>query len=368
MTYFAQNQPEYNHLRHLQLVAATPSSQLGPKELACYAAHINARGKPDDWFFDSFLIYPHQEPGSASFYSDVNLGTTACGRGDFFAVPVPNPSGAHHWRLALDMMLGPEGFATRLEETVNALRPKIGPPPHTRNVGLAIPYPNITQTHFGAVRDGGPRLNFTVTGQNLMKACEQRLEACRWFVDEAVARWKKARFREVNLLGFYWVFETMHYSWDVDDHWVVKELFKHTKSRGKALFWIPFYSTRNINIMSDSRELYFDCAFLQPNHMFYDHLDSVKPAADAARARGGGVELEYYLEIDATVDIGEKKHRRWRNYLNGGVDYGYMTEAACAYFNGFNDIHKMPAHRNPREREAYHDLFHFVKGDYEKKP
>ena len=101
--------------------------------------------------------------------------------------------------------------------------------------------------------------------------------------------------------------------------------------------------------------------------MFYDHLDSVQPAADAARARGGGIEMEYYVSIHPTVDIGEKKFERARNYLNGGVDHGYMTESACAYYIGFNDLARMARHKDPRERGMYHDFFHFVAGDYERK-
>lgn len=367
MAYFAPDQPQYNHLRHLQLVGVAEGNLPVPKDFAYQVAHMGTRGKPDAWFFDSFLVYTSSAPGGTSYFPDINLGTTACGRGDFFAVPVPNPAGVEEWRHALRINLARDGFAGCLEETVESLAPALGQPRHKRNVVVTIPYPHFTHTHFGSLKPGGPNLNFRALNQNLMRACEQRLEACRWFVDEAIALFRKGRFRNVNLLGFYWPFETMFYSWDVDDHWVVKELFRHVKERGSSLFWIPFFSTRNINTMSDSRELYFDCAFLQPNHMFYDHLDSVQPAADAARARGGGIELEYYVSIHPTVDIGEKKFERARNYLNGGVDHGYMTESACAYFIGFNDLARMARHKDPRERGMYDDFFHFVAGDYESK-
>ena len=367
MTYFAPNQPRYNHLRHLQLVGVAEGKLPTAKEFAYQVAHMPNGRKPDAYFFDSFLVYTSTAPGGTTYFPDINLGTTACGRGDFFAVPVPNPAGVGEWRHALQLNLGRDGFAGILEETIEGLIPALGKPDHKRNVVVTIPYPHPTHTHFGRLKADGPNLNFRVLMQNTLSASEQRLAACCWFVDEAIALFRKGRFRHVNLLGFYWPFETMHYGWDVDDHWVVKELYKYIQSRESALFWIPFYSTRNINVMSDSREFYFDCAFLQPNHMFYDHFDSVGPAAEAARKRGGGIELEYYVTIDPVVDIGEKKFERGRNYLNGGVDYGYMTESACAYFIGFNDLSRMARHKDPREREMYDDFFHFTTGDYERK-
>ncbi len=367
MTYFAPNQTKYNYLRHLQLVGVAQGKLPTVQEFSYQVAHCSPRGKADGWFFDSFLVYTSTTLGSTTYFPDINLGTTACGRGDFFAVPVPNPAGADDWRHSLQLSLSRDGFAGRIEETIEALVPTLGAPPHKRNLVLTIPYPHPTNTHFGQLTPDGPNLNFRALMQNTAQASEQRLEACKWYVNEAIRIFKKARFRHVNLLGFYWPFETMHYSWDTDDHWVVKELYKHTQACNKALFWIPFYSTRNINTMSDSRELYFDCSFLQPNHMFYDHLDSVGPAAEAARKRGGGIELEYYVTIHPTVDIGEKKFERGRNYLNGGVEYGYMTESACAYFIGFNDLALMARHKDPREREMYDDFYHFTVGDYERK-
>jgi hypothetical protein len=367
MSYFPPDLPEYNHLRHLQLFVWEPRKPLTEKDLSYHVAHINSRGKPDAWFFDSFLALSPVAPSGGSFVCDVNRGTTRCGDGDFFAIPVPNPANADDWREGLDSMFAHEGLLPALDRTIAGLKPNLGAPPHTRNVVLTIPYPQPTQTMFGAPRRGKPPMNFSVTGQNLAQATEQRLEACKWFVGEALDRWRKARLGNLNLLGFYWIYESLHYAWHVDDHWLLKELYRHLRAKRTRLFWIPFYSSYNVRVLNDYRGFYFDCAFLQPNHMFYHHHRDVKTAAREAADCGAGVEMEYYLNMDPRCSIGREKHRRFRNYLNGGIDYGYMTQSACAWFIGANDLQKIAIAPDARERAFYHDIFHFVKGDYEAK-
>ena len=368
MSYFPPRQPDFNYLSHLEIIGWDNINPLTMSDLKYYIAHINEKGKPDDWFFDSFLVVNSWTLNGNDLYCDVNIGTTRCGGGDFFAVPVSNPATFADWTLYLESLFSKDGALSRIDRTIKELKGIIRTPlPFKRNIVIGIPYPHHNQFRFGKIKKSAPHLNFSVIGQNLMKATEQRFEACRWFVDETIARFSKGKFHNINFLGFYWLYESMHYSWDVDDHWVVKELYKHIRSRNGRFFWIPFFSSFNETIMSNSPGFYFDCAFLQPNLMFYPWLRDVKHAAEAAAARHGGIEIEYYLDIAPAFGIGKEKYRRLRNYLNGGIEYGYMKQSACAYFIGLNDLHKIATHRNPREREVYHDLFHFVKGDYERK-
>jgi len=367
MPYLCPNQPELNYLRHLQLMGLDAETPLTEKELAYYVAHIRESGEPEEWFFDSFLPFAFRIPSGNSLYNDINLGTTRCGEGDFFAVPSPNPGHRGDWEAMLDALFAPDGFLHRLDNTINGLIPRLGAPGHKRNVVITIPYPHPRQLCWGRLKPTGPRLNFGVVMQNLVKATEQRLLACKWFVNETLARWKKTEFQELHLLGFYWVYESLHYAWNVDDHWLLKELYPFIRSKNRRLFWIPFYSSFNVHLLSDATGFYFDGAFLQPNHIFYYNIPGVQKASREARARGAGIEIEYYLKIPAKFGVGKEKYQRFYNYLDGGVAEGYMTESACAYFNGFNDIHKIAVHRDRRERQVYHALFHFVKGDYEPK-
>lgn len=368
MAYFPQNLPEFNYLRHMQLVYVGPQMTLDPSDIAHHIAHFDAQGNPDDWFFDSFLVIPPLAPSHNAFHADVNLGTTRCGAGDFYAVPSPNPATAQDWMQGLEAQLAPEGCLAVMDRTIGELASRIGKAPaHKHNVVLTIPYPHPNQSIFGRTAPNHARLNFSVLGQDLIKASLQRLEACKWFVDEAMARFKKGKFKNLNLLGFYWVYESIHYSWEIDDHWLLKELHGYIRQKRSRFFWIPFYSSFNVHMLQNYQKLYFDCAFLQPNHMFYYPIKDVEQAAREAEERGAGIEMEYYLNMDPTFSVGEEKYQRFRNYLNGGIKYGYMTRSACAYYLGGYELHKMAASDDPRERDFYDDIYHFVKGDYQEK-
>ena len=83
-----------------------------------------------------------------------------------------------------------------------------------------------------------------------------------------------------------------------------------------------------------------------------------------ARDLGAGIEMEYYpYENDQMLTM-KDRHRRFKNYLDGGVKHGYMTESACAYFCGFNDLHKMASELSEKEREVYHQHYQFVSGKW----
>ena len=365
MPYFPPNLPEYNYMRHMCLPVTDPYSRFSEKDIAAYAVHFNQKGKPDDWMYDSFLLFGSHAPSGNFLYADINIGTTRSGEGDFYAIPDPNPGKVSDWLGYLDAEFGPEGILTRLDKTISEYSPKLGKPEHLRNIVLMIPYPIHTQSHFGRIEGKKSSLNFGLQNQNLQSACEQRLEACLWFMDEANKRWKKAGYKNLNLLGFYWMYESFRYSWDVDDHWVIKELYKETRRRKTKLFWIPFYSSFNVNILSVYKDFYFDCAFLQPNHMFYKDIKDVKKGALEAKSRYAGFEMEYYIPAPETAAQTKERHRRFRNYLDGGVKYGYMTDAACAYYTGMKDVSKMCWGKDPVENGFYHDLYHFIKGDYQ---
>jgi len=364
MSYFPPDLPEYNHMRHMCLPVIDPSAPFTEKEILPYLSHVNAKGVPDDWMFDSFLPLTSLAPSGNYIYADINRGTTRKEEGDFFALPSPNPAKATDWTEYLDSHFTEKGLLPLLDQTIDKLSAKIGAPPYKRNVVITIPYPHPNQYHFGKINPKGPSLNFSLLGQDLMKASEQRLEACLWYVNEAWTRWKKAKFKNLNLLGFYWIYESIHYSWEIDDHWVIKELYKQIQQKKTKLFWIPFYSSYNVNILSVYKDFYFDCAFMQPNHMFYKEIKDVKKAALEAKDRYAGFEMEYCYGDDPTLGKKGERQKRFRNYLNGGVQYGYMTKAACAYFLGSKDAARMAYSNDKIENGLYHDMYHFIKGDY----
>ena len=342
MSYFPQSHHDYNGLRHLLLLYGDASRPWTPEQLRYCVAHQDAGGRADDWLFDSFLFLNAKARSGRDYCADVNLGTTMCGEGDFFAACSPQPARRQDWEELLEFYFGPNGALRTLDDSIEAVRHEIGRPSGTRrNAVLMLPYPHITQPVWGKLPGVSDHLDFTVDQQSLARATEQRLAACTWFLDEIAHRSAVQRYEHVNLLGVYWMFESVHRGWNVDDHWLLKSLRPRIHRFGLKFLWIPFWSTYNVHLLDDYQSYYFDLAFLQPNYMFYKEGKSIEAAAEAARRRGAGLEMEYYLELDEPIGVTGERHARFRDYLNGGVTYGYMREAACAHFQGVGALERM---------------------------
>jgi len=365
MPYFPQGHKDFNELRHLILLYGDPAKPWTRGDLRYYVAHLDQKGEPDDWLFDSFLFLNVKAGTGRDYSADINIGSTMAGEGNFVAVCSPQPANKGDWEALVEFYLGEHGALRNLDAAIGECADKIGRPYGARrNVVLMLPYPHITQGSFGALSEGGGILDFSTKRHNLAKATEERLAAERWLVDEYVQRFTARQFKHLNLLGVYWMFETIYRSWDVDDHWLLKELRKHIRARGLKFLWIPFWSSYNVHLLDDYQKYYFDLAFLQPNYMFYKQGKTIAAAAHAARQRNAGIEMEYYLELNEPIAVQSERHARFREYLNGGVTYGYMSDAVCAHFQGARALQRMHMHTDAREREFYEDICQFVTGTY----
>lgn len=368
-SYLQQNLPEFNYLKHLVLMYGDSRSPWTQEQLGYYVAHHGEDDKPDGWLFDSFLFINAKSSAGHHYVADINLGTSMSGEGDFFSACSPTPGDKKDWEELLEFYFGEGGALDSLDRTIQEIAGLLrGMPTRKRNVVLTLPYPHITQEHFGVVEEAAGDLNFSTKGHDLAHATGARLTAAKWFVDQIWARWQKAGYRNLNLLGIYWIYETVYRSWSMDDHVLLKELRKHVNAKGLKLVWIPFYATYNFHLLDNYRDYYFDMAFLQPNFLFYKEGKTIDVAAGVARRTGAGLEIEYYLELDEPIAVSKERHLRFREYLNAGVKYGYMKEAACAHFQGVNSLQRMIHHKDPAEREFYEDICKFVWGTYQVKP
>lgn len=362
MAYFPPNDPDFNYLKHLILVGGTSDNPWHKEDFTPYVTHLSEEEVADDWMFDTFAFWHFTSPRGGTLGADINIGTTMSGEGGFYAVPTPNPGNKRDWEALLDWYFQPGVFADALDQAISEAKQHLGSPEHKRNVVITIPYPGPYQTQFGKAE--GKRLNFSVAGQNRDRATKDRLTACQWFVEETIRRFNAAEYDNLHLLGFYWTFETVYVSWDMDDHWLLKELRPFVNQKGKKLFWIPFYSTYNIHLLDHYQDYYFDCAFLQPNHMFYQAIEDVKEAALAARSRNAGIEMEFYMTLDEPIAIQNERLARFDRYLNGGIEYGYMTNSATAWFDGGKGIYQLYHHQDPQERAYYDKIYTFIRGTY----
>lgn len=360
--YLEPGRNDLGGLRHMIFIGGSTSFS---EDLETYLAELDRKGKPKRWLFDSFVLYTRISSGNALF-ADINIGNTMCGEGNFYPVPSPNPGNLQDWMEVMDRYYTKGGMLDTMNAEIEEFSGKLGKPENRINVILLMNYPSPTQAKFGVIN--GKELNFSILGQNLDKASRCRLEACKFYTTELKKKWNKKRFSHLNFLGYYWPFETVYRSWDMDDHRVLKELKTHVNSEGLKMFWIPFWCSWNVHLLDDYENYYFDAAFLQPNYMFYENIKGVKEAAKAAEKRHAGIEMEFYREmpdLPFRKKVVKERLQRFRGYLDGGVKYGYMKDSAIAWFLGGRILPQLCRSKDRADRELYKDICAFIHGEYE---
>ena len=113
MPYFPQSHPDFNCLRHLLLLYGDATRPWTHDSLLHAVAHLRPDGAADDWLFDSFLFLNVKSASGRDYCADVNLGTTMCGEGDFFAMCSPQPATRADWEELLEFYLGPAARCAR---------------------------------------------------------------------------------------------------------------------------------------------------------------------------------------------------------------------------------------------------------------
>ena len=88
----------------------------------------------------------------------------------------------------------------------------------------------------------------------------------------------------------------------------------------------------------------------------------------AAAARERESRWSTIVELDEPIAVGSERQARFREYLNAGVELGFMTDAACAHPQGSGSLERMRLHSDLIEREFYVDVYAAVKGRYRIKP
>lgn len=325
--------------RDIMLLYAAPK-RWPVEHLRPYVAYLDKQtGKAKDWFFDGWLFLMYGGAPSKQAYI-----SGATNKGD--------------WLYFLDTLWEPGWELDALDKCIAQVGSELGDRGKTYPVTLMIPYPSVKQSDFGDVDGDGQ-------SENLSKP-QGRIKAVRWFVDEALRRWRESHFAHLKLWGFYWMNEGI----SGRDHLIVQETSDHVHKRGYKMHWIPWHVAPGYD---QCRELRLDFAVMQPNFAFVrpkaglrlPNEDRLTINANAARAAGLGVEMELNgREIDSPES-------RWNltQYLNHGVDEldGYMNGAARAWYQSYDYVRALYESDDPECSRLYDDVYRFHKGTYRRR-
>ncbi len=186
-------------------------------------------------------------------------------------------------------------------------------PKRMRKVILTLPDPIIGNKTWG-----------DLDGRNLdFDKVEDRIVACKWYVDYVIEKWKEQNFDQLHLKGFYWVAETQRDSWQI-----LQQISKHIKSKGLEFYWIPYMYAEGA---ADWKMSGFDHAYQQPNYFF--KLDRpyslLTKAIDMGTTHNMGLEMEFDSKV-SDPEFG----KRFYDYIDAFREGGVWASKPVAYYEG----------------------------------
>ncbi|MCJ8014043.1 DUF4855 domain-containing protein [Paenibacillus sp. KQZ6P-2] len=306
-----------------------------------YVAYIDKNGNPVDWMIDGYLIAPYRSPNWHAFNS------------------IAPPSDKSDWEWLLNKTFDKGGDVDHLNEAVKEIGQKLGQPDHKVKVVMTIPTASEWQTDFGDVDGDGVSENFSSENAGADLAFLNKKKAIEWFVNEVMKKWENANFSHVELAGLYYNDEFVEVDTPNNEE-IVKLTSEISHRAGKKLFWIPYFHGGQ---PYDWKELGLDNAAYQPNH-FFDGTDKsrVDDAAILAKTFHTAIEMEF----DDRMITSNNYAQRFLDYLNGGVEHGYMN-AYRAWYQGNKTILNLANNKSSQVREYYDYLYQYIKGTYTKK-
>ncbi len=177
--YLQPGTPAVGGVRHLLLIYCdaqqkaygSPAAWDG-RVLLPYVTYVDRQGKPQDWFFDSFLWIGYITSDGANLSRPVE-GGRAVGKAD--------------WQWLLDVLFDPAHGVGQLESCVRQAARSLPDKDHRVNLVITIPMPMTAIKDFGAVEPGGRPLDFSRDAD--------RWAAVQWYIRTALERWKKTERR-----------------------------------------------------------------------------------------------------------------------------------------------------------------------------
>ncbi len=299
------------------------------QDLLPYTAYLDKNGNIKDFFFDSYLFLPCMDygPSGARMHLDEN-----------------NPTKAIDWTSYVDDTFAKGANVDALEKAFGTTKAALGNKDKKAGVFFTLLYPGKKATNFGTL--GARSLNFS--------KMEDRKYAVKWMIDEQLARFEKAGYKHLELVGFYWLEE---YIAAGDDAEILKYAADYLHSKGLKFIWIPWYKA---NGYQNWQSYGFDVACMQPNLMWGGYNDPVRVTTSVSLSEKYGLSME--MECDGRVYTDEY-FARYLNYLDGGLNSSMMDAVKMYYQDGKTAVYYKACYSNdPQYRLVYDLTYKYAKG------
>ena len=310
-------------------------------DLTPYVTHRYADGS-EDWFFDGFLFLEFSH-GDVQFQNGSGL----------------NPATQSDWTWLLDQFFAPDMKLDALDKLISDKKQTLGEPPLRPKVVISCCAPSKNKNGEWSRSIWG-----TAYGKSLRFISKNdRISAVKWYIDEILARWEAAGFKNIDLEGVYWIEEGLFSNGDI-----MAEINDYIHSKGLRSYWIPYYSN-NQKYWSQWKDTYnFDMCYIQPNYAFLDNNGAEKPfsllteTVDAAKNYGMGLELEFETQAksNALHEVNPTLHQHINDYMDVFDEKGVFDKAGIAYYSGTQGFIHMDKSTDPVDHATIDRMARFV--------
>lgn len=335
-----------------------------PERFEKTVAYTDENGQ-EHWLFDNMIMMELWDDDYKVTYSIANDGRYS--------------SRKEHWQGQIDYWFDAEhGFAA-LDKCVADVASRIGAPKTKRGIIFSLPDPVYFEHYTDAMK--GTNRNTVYWGEidgvemDFSKA-EDRVKAYKWMIDQVRAKFAEAKYKYVELIGFYVLSEELSapgsFRYEYKEHdKTIKAAADYCHSVGEGFYWVPYAMAPGIE---SSKDFGFDLVVMQPNYYWTDAKWSWDQIEKKIRDNDLGMELEFEgthgeplkssilsnLKNGQPNPYSERNKARFQEYLDNAKARGLYGEVPFVLYAGTNGLYELATSTDAKDIEMYHKLCKFV--------
>lgn len=325
----AQEKKEYNTttIRDLALIyqGGTQRIDWTQDQFIPYVTHTFQNGKKD-WLFDGFLFLE---------FSNGNGYNYAYGY-------EKNNARKVEWEWLLNRIFEKGKALDALDKCIEAEKKSIGIPKFKHKIVLGLPIPLPHQKDWGTLN--GDSLDF-----NNQK---DQIKACVWYIDELMSEFRKSKYKNLELVGFYWTDEDIATCKDLP-----KYISAYIHKLDKQFVWIPYWKAKGYDKW---KKLGFDIAYQQPNHFFTKTIPDSRLDDACKSAMDNNMAMEFECDSQALFGCKDSFYDRMMAYIKAFERHLVFKQSAIAYYTGSKGFIDMYYSTNPKDKEIMDRLAHHI--------
>jgi hypothetical protein len=261
------------------------------------------------------------------------------------------PARKTNWKALVDYYFQPGIAISALEQCLAEAEQRLGTGTK-RKVVIALPEPIVA----------GPNSDYTALPANYWGEVDgitldftrdnDRITACKWYIDYVRQRFNEGNFQHLELAGFYWLAEE-----SLHTRSILSGVAAYLNQWKYSFNWIPYWKAEPDYY--EWKSLKFSYAYLQPNYFFNETIPYSRLTEACAVARQYDMDLELEFDVKVFVNNGNKGGRL-RDYMQAFEANNMLSTKRIAYYQDTDALYQLYRATNEQDIDLFHDFCAFV--------